>query len=75
MKFWPPAICEGRIRAVQRRLRQDAGNLIVWSDGNMAFTLLLPLVCCDLDMLKYLVAMASDLHSMILCTLMWCSPG
>ncbi|CAE7837668.1 alx [Symbiodinium necroappetens] len=25
---------------------KDAGNLIVWSDGNMAFTLLLPVVCC-----------------------------
>ena len=62
---------------MQRRLRQDAGNLIVWSDGdgNMAFTLLLPVVCCDSDMLKYLVAMASDVHSMIFCTLMWCSPG
>ncbi|CAE7207492.1 alx, partial [Symbiodinium sp. CCMP2592] len=25
---------------------KDAGNLIVWRDGNMAFTLLLPVVCC-----------------------------
>lgn len=25
---------------------KDAGNLIVWSDGKLAFTLLLPVVCC-----------------------------